>query len=78
MRMEERTGMKLWVEAWKKAGPALERIHEEEIRRTDTVQAVLALSGGMEGGLPVLPARSTSGLVEQQAFFRKLHLTPNT
>ncbi len=69
--MEEQAQLKLWVEAWRKAGPKLQRIREEEVRRTETVKAILALCDDLQRGLSALPVRSTSGLVQQQAYFRK-------
>ncbi len=64
--------MKRWVETWKTAAPELERIRLAEVKRADTSEAILALTGSLEAALRDLPPRPTSGLVEQQAWFRKL------
>ncbi len=63
--------MKRWVETWKKAGPELERIRREEVRRTDTTRAILILNDAFESARIQYPAKPTSGLVEQQAIFKK-------
>ncbi len=51
--------MRLWVETWRQAGPELDVVRRREIESTDT-QALPA-------------ALATSGLVEQQRWFAKLH-----
>ena len=59
------------IAAWKRAEVELEQIRRLELRVTDTAKAVWDLFGDeMPGCLP--PARTTSGLVEQQAWFAKL------
>lgn len=60
-----------YVNRWKQAGPALEKVRREELRnlRDDDVRAqIQALFGlGRQGSVP----RSTTGLVEQQRIFQK-------
>ena len=60
-----------WVETWKRAGLELEEIRRREIEATDTREAIRQLfsSAALPGDLP---PRTTSGLVEQQAWFAKL------
>jgi hypothetical protein len=61
---------KKWAEQWKAAGTALEAVRMEELSRLDESQnASIAASffpGSRRGGV-----EETSGLVEQQAVFRK-------
>lgn len=64
--------MERWVETWKRAGPELEAIHRREIRETDNLKALALLEGAFNHALRTLPPRSSSGLVEMQAWFRKL------
>ncbi|MEK7674435.1 MAG: hypothetical protein AAB676_01205 [Verrucomicrobiota bacterium] len=73
MTKKERALTKRWVETWKKAGPELERIRREEVKRTKTAQGMQALAGCVTWTLRDQPPRTTSGLVEQQAWFSKLH-----
>ena len=61
-----------WIECWRKAGPELERLRREDIRQADTRKAVKAFAGMVKAALRTLPARSDSGLVEQQRYFRQL------
>jgi hypothetical protein len=69
-QMSKREQYRAYVEQWRRAGPALERIHAEELRRYryDPADAdtVLELGDNYDG-----PARETSGLVEMQRLFMK-------
>ena len=68
---EDRERMRQWVETWKRAGPELDEIRRREIEAADTRKAVQQLFS-QTGAFDSLPARTTSGLVEQQALFAKL------
>jgi hypothetical protein len=70
MTPEQRAQMKRWVDIWKKAGPELEKIRFEEVRNADTQRSVRALKGMALMSLPNHPPKATSGLVEQQRWFR--------
>jgi hypothetical protein len=69
--MEERELMRRWVETWKRAGPELEAIREREMRETPIAEAVHQLFSSPEL-LHRGPRLTTSGLVEQQAWFALL------
>jgi hypothetical protein len=60
-----------WVEAWREAGPVMERLRREELRRLDTYRAIAALCGPADYRSPPRAPRPYSGLVEQQRWFRK-------
>jgi hypothetical protein len=60
-----------WVEVWKKAGPRLERLRREELRRLDVDRAIALLCGPLDYTAPPRTPRPTSGLVEQQRWFMK-------
>lgn len=62
---------KRWVQAWKEAGPELERLKREELRRLDTVHAIALLCGPADYTVPPRAPKPTSGLVEQQRWFMK-------
>ncbi len=68
---QNRELMRRWVETWQRAGNELDEIRRREIETADTQEAVRQLFGP---GVTVrdLPPRTTSGLVEQQAWFAKL------
>ena len=60
-----------WVQAWREAGLAMERLRREELRRLDGYRAIALLCGEADyRGAPRAP-RPTSGLVEQQEWFKK-------
>ena len=64
-----------WVQAWKEAGPELERIRREELRRLDTQvvsqRTIELLCGPADYEVPPRKPQPTSGLVEQQRLFMK-------
>lgn len=60
-----------WIRAWKSAGPALERIRREELRRLDGHAAIALLTGPADYTAEPRKARTTSGLIEQQRWFSK-------
>jgi hypothetical protein len=60
-----------WVQAWKAAGPELERLRREELRRLDPQRAIALLCGPADYRAPPRAPRPTSGLVEQQRWFKK-------
>ncbi len=68
---QERELMRRWVETWRRAGPELDEIRRREIEATDTREAIRQLFGSA-AAFQDLPPRTTSGLVEQQAWFAKL------
>jgi hypothetical protein len=61
-----------WVAAWKSAGPELERIRREELRRLDPWTAIALLCGPADYRIPPRSPKPTSGLVEQQRLFSRL------
>jgi hypothetical protein len=69
---EQWAQMKRWVDTWKKAGPELERIREEEIRNENTIRAFEIFTGMALLATRNFPPEPNSGLVEQQRWFMKL------
>ena len=67
----DRELMREHVERWKWVGPILEEIRNREIEAADTQVAVGDLFSE-EDECSHVPRRTTSGLVEQQAWFAKL------
>jgi hypothetical protein len=61
-----------WVENWKTTGPLLEKIRREEIRKMDTYQTLSNLLGPIDYTQEPFRPGPTSGLVQQQAWFKKL------
>ena len=62
---------KRWVQTWNEAGPELERIRREELRRLDPARAISLLCGPADYSVPPRAPKPTSGLVEQQQWFMK-------
>ena len=60
-----------WVQAWRQAGPELERLRREELRRADSVRAIALLCGPADYRVPPRAPKPTSGLIEQQRWFLK-------
>ena len=60
-----------WVEAWRQAGQDMERLRREELRRLDGQLAIALLCGPADYRLPPRAPRPTSGLIEQQRWFKK-------
>jgi len=70
MKMSKRELTKKWVETWKQAGPELEKIRRAELRKVSTQQAMMNLADVFESCLLHFKPRPSSGLIEQQAWFR--------
>jgi hypothetical protein len=70
--MDEREDLRRWVQTWKDAGPELEAIRRREIREADNLQVLATLEEVFNHSLRTMPPRSSSGMVEMQAWFRKL------
>ena len=59
-----------WVRTWQEAGPRLERVRREELRRLDPQRAIALLCGEADYTKPPRVPGPTSGLVEQQRWFK--------
>ena len=64
--------MKRWVETWKKAAPELAAIRRRELQAIDTQTALINLADAFESCRLNFTPAPTSGLVEQQAWFKLL------
>ncbi len=62
---------KRWVQAWKEAGPRLEQVRREDLRRLDPQRAIALLCGEADYTRPPRAPRPTSGLIEQQRWFMR-------
>ena len=73
MKDETNVALRKWVENWKETGVILRRIRREELRRLDptTVQEwMAAFEDAFEDALRRFPPGPTSGLIEQQDWFK--------
>jgi len=74
MNESEKDDIRRWLAGWQTAGPMLERLRAEAIRNSDTAAVIEQLSDAFESALRHYPPATTSGLVEQQRIFARLHL----
>ena len=74
MDESEKEDIRRWLAGWQTAGPVLERLRAEAILNSDTVAAIEQLSDAFESAQRHYPLPTTSGLVEQQRIFARLHL----
>jgi hypothetical protein len=71
-RLTPRTEMERWVAVWREAGPALADQKRAELERLDTARALAQLSAAFRHALRRASPSNTSGLIEQQRYFRQL------
>ncbi len=60
-----------WVQAWREAGREMERLRRKELRHLDAQRAIALLCGPADYHQPPRAPRPSSGLVEQQRWFKK-------
>ena len=72
MTDREQTEIRQRVAAWSRAEPVLRRVREEDIRSARTVEAIASFRGLAAAAARRLPPTESSGLVEQQRWFRQL------
>ena len=59
------------MKAWQDAGPRLERIRWQELRELDAYAAIALLCGPADYRVPPRAPKPTSGLIDQQRYFRR-------
>ena len=64
---------KQWVQTWEAAGAEMARLRREELRKLDSTSAIALLCGPADYSVEPRAPKLTSGLVEQQQWFMKLH-----
>lgn len=60
-----------YVKRWEWLGPELQRIRDEEIRNTNTQEAIRSFDTAFKIAMRDLPPRTTSGLVEWGTLVQK-------
>lgn len=68
---EEIEATRRWVNTWRSAGEALDRLKREELRQLDALRAIELLCGSADYTVPPRAPKPWSGLIEMQAIFRK-------
>jgi len=64
--------IKHWVSCWAKAAPQLKSLRYLEIRNTDTAKGIEILNDAFKSAMLSALPRKTSGLVEQQRYFKRM------
>ena len=72
MNDKEREQLRRWATCWKRVGARLDELRREELPHTDTQQSLLSLASAFESCRLHYKPLPTSGLVEQQYWFRRL------
>lgn len=67
----EQAQFRKWADAWKAAGPELERQRRTAIRETITAEVIPSFDGLFEAAVRDCPPGPSSGLVEQQRGFAR-------
>jgi hypothetical protein len=71
MSEQEKAQTRAWVRNWQRVGPVLEEMRADEIRATNTVEAMEVLDGMFTHAVETVPMRESSGLIEQQRIFSR-------
>jgi hypothetical protein len=61
-----------WVQRWRRTDTALAAIKRSELEKLHTPTALAQLAEAFDMALRTAPTRLSSGLVEQQRYYRKL------
>ena len=62
---------KRWIQAWKEAGEAMELLRRQELRQLDSQRSIALLCGPADYRVAPRAPKPTSGLIEQQFWFKK-------
>lgn len=73
MTEQEKAQMRAWIKNWQELGPILEEERRKSIRRVNTADAIASLELAYKSARLHNPRRMTSGLVEQQRWFKRGH-----
>jgi hypothetical protein len=73
MSEEERAQVRAWIKNWEEVGPLLADERRKSIRRVNTAEAIAAFDLAYKSARLHCPRRETSGLVEQQRWFKRGH-----
>ncbi len=70
--MTDQEKMRKWVETWKKYGPELEAIRQQEVRDADNALSLAQLGRAFDYATRSRPPGESSGMIEMQRLFAKL------
>jgi hypothetical protein len=64
--------IKQWVQRWESAAVEMDHLKQKELAELSTTTALNNLSRAFDFAMKNAQVRKSSGLVEQQAYFKKL------
>ena len=73
MTEEEKTQIRAWIRNWEAVGPVLEAERYKAICSVNTAEAIASLDLAYKSARLHCPSRESSGLVEQQRWFKRGH-----
>jgi hypothetical protein len=73
MTEAEKAQARAWIRRWERVGPILEELRLKSVRSADTAASIDAFDLAYKSARLHAPARLSSGLVEQQRWFRRGH-----
>ena len=73
MSEPEKAQVRAWVKNWRELGPILEAERSASVKRVNTAEAIAAFDLAYKSARRLCPPRPTSGLVEQQRWFKRGH-----
>ena len=68
----EREQTKRWIDTWAAAAPLLQQVRDADIRAADTASMIDCTAAMFRDAVLNFPPKPTSGLIEQQSWFKKL------
>ncbi len=73
MTEQEKAQTRAWIKNWRELEPILEKMQRDSLQHVDTAQAIGAFDLAYKSARLHCPRRETSGLVEQQRWFKRGH-----
>jgi hypothetical protein len=73
MTEQEKAQVRAWIKNWQEVEPVLEAERRKSIRRVNTAAAIASLDLAYKSARLHCPRRESSGLVEQQRWFKRGH-----
>ena len=62
---------KKWVAVWKNAGREMDRLRKQELRKQNSEETILSLLPAFEDAIVKNEPRPSSGMIEQQRYFKR-------
>lgn len=73
MTEQEKAEARKWMKNWEELGPILEKLRRDSLKRVNTSEAIEAFDLAYKSARLHSQRRKTSGLVEQQRWFKRGH-----